>query len=345
MTLEAIETIEAVDPRTCPSWLQLAREQATASLFVSPPWIRAVAHAYDFSPQAHVLHRAGAPVAGFAWTELDDIRGRRIVSMPFSDWADPFISDERDWTELSIGVPSLPSMLRCRDAVVCEQDPRYEVAGDAAWHATHVDADQDLWAGLKGSARRNVSTAQRSGLTVTVDRSIEAIRSFHALHLRLRKRKYRMLAPPASFFESIWHQFEPAGVATLLVRGTAPEPIAAAVFLRWNDTLYYKFGASDLDALAFRPNDLVFWHGLLLAREVGCTRVDWGVSDRDQPGLIEFKRKWATAEGSVRRIRTVPWPATPNGSLLGSLTELLTRDEVPDHLSAEAGALLYRVFA
>ncbi|MFN2534434.1 MAG: hypothetical protein ABR528_04210, partial [Pseudonocardiaceae bacterium] len=118
-------------------------------------------------------------------------------------------------------------------------------------------------------------------------------------------------------------------------------------FLTWADTLYYKFGASRHEHLAKRPNDAIFWAGIHWGVQHGAQLVDWGLSDFDQPGLIAYKRKWATEERRIVTLRAGGEHARSDpqaGAMLGGLTELLTGESVPDDVTKKAGALLYRYF-
>jgi CelD/BcsL family acetyltransferase involved in cellulose biosynthesis len=155
------------------------------------------------------------------------------------------------------------------------------------------------------------------------------------------------LAQPFALFERIWHEFSAHdGIVTFLayVNGDA---IAGAVHLMWNDTLYYKFGASRADALNLRPNDALFWAALRWASQHGYHQLDWGLSDLDQPGLVAFKQKWASEERRIVTLRS----QSPNANghqeartVLAELTRLFTDDAVPEKVTEQAGALLYRYF-
>lgn len=148
--------------------------------------------------------------------------------------------------------------------------------------------------------------------------------------------------------ERIWEEFSATDSIVTVIAQVEGEPVAGALFLVWNDVLYYKFGASLAGALSLRPNDAVSWSAIRWASERGLRQLDWGLSDLDQPGLVAYKRKWASVESRILTLKSVQ-PATegPNevGTLLGELTELLTDASVPDSLTARAGALLYRYFA
>lgn len=341
-----------VDPRTDSRWERLARG-AHGSLFTSPPWIDTVCGTYGFVPEARIaVDRHGVPLGGVAWVAVTDLRGHRAVSLPFSDRADPLVADPQTWQALAGDLPGPDVALRigAMAGTPAAADPSFTVAGEAAWHGTPLEVSADeLWRRLSGHARRNIRTARLRGVTVTHDESLEGVRRFHRMHVELRKTKYRLLAQPVEFFERLWHTFRPSGEIRTLFAWADDTPVAGALLLEWEDVLYYKFGASHAAWLHLRPNDAVFWaaleHGL--AREK--RRVDWGRSDLDQPGLISYKRKWATDE---RRILTLssrgsaPDDTAAPGvdALLGELTRLLTGETVPTELTTRAGALLYRYF-
>ncbi|MCW0215178.1 MAG: GNAT family N-acetyltransferase [Pseudonocardia sp.] len=341
-----------VDPRTDPAWELLART-GRGSLFTSPRWIRAVCGTYGFTPHAVVVRDAAdEPAGGLAWVPLDDPRGERLSSLPFSDHADPPCPDAGTWARVldasgAAAAGTAPFVLRCFSDSPAVGDPRLRTTGRVAWHGTRLDASPgELAARLDPSARRAVAKAERSGVVVDLRGDLDAVRTFHGLHVRLRKDKYRMLAPPLEFFERIWAEFAPPGHLTTALALLDGEPVAGALFLQWNGTLYYKFGASRREHLAARPNDAVFWAGIRHGLDRGLVLLDWGISDLDQPGLVAFKRKWASHERSVLTLRAgAPDPGdTAFGTALAELTRLLTDASVPDPVTERAGALLYRWF-
>jgi CelD/BcsL family acetyltransferase involved in cellulose biosynthesis len=343
------ETV-VVDPRQDPRWRQLALGPL-GSVFTSPPWIDAVCTTYGFTPVAHVrLGWDGAPRAGLAWVAISDIRGDRLSSLPFSDRAEPLTDDQGDWKALVDGVitEAAPLTVRCFDTAAPVSDARFCQVGDAAWHGTPLGGDlEEIWRRLSQHARRNIGISEREGVWVEARTDRDAVREFHALHVSLRKRKYRLLAQPVELFEHIWDAFAPDEAIVTMLAHAGETLIAGAVFLAWGDTVYYKFGASLHEHLALRPNDALFWAGIQWALQRGAQLLDWGLSDLDQPGLIAYKRKWASEERRIVTLRAGGEQARRSseaGGMLGKLTELLTDDSVPDEVTKKAGALLYRYF-
>ena len=337
------------DPRTDPRWRYLA-DGPHGSLFTSPPWIEAVCGTYGFDPVCRIALGERGPVAGLAWVAISDLRGDRRSSLPFCDRADPPVDDTATWAALRESVigPDVPFTLRCFDTAIPAADPHLDRVGSTAWHATGLDADiAEIHQRLSKHARRNIAIAQRNGVRIEASDELAAVRDFHQLHVQLRKRKYRLLAPPMEFFERIWQAFAGDSAVLTLLAHAGDEVIAGALFLIWKDTLYYKFGASRPEHLSLRPNDAIFWAGIRWAVQRRLRRLDWGCSDLDQPGLVAYKRKWATEERTIATLRAggaQAGPATEASTMLGELTRLLTDDAVPDEVTARGGALLYRYF-
>jgi CelD/BcsL family acetyltransferase involved in cellulose biosynthesis len=342
--------IVLTDPRSDPRWRELARS-AHGSVFTSPPWIDAVCATYGFTPSATIrLDWHGTPRAGLAWVPISDLRGDRLSSLPFSDRAEPLTDDQVDWKCLVEGVitPLAPLTLRCFDTAVPAGDARFNRVAAAAWHGTPLTGSiEEIRARLSQHARRNIAISEREGVRVQAHTDREAVHRFHGLHVTLRKRKYRLLAQPVELFDHIWDAFAPDDAIVTMLAHAGDELIAGAVFLTWGDTLYYKFGASRHEHLALRPNDAIFWAGLQWGVRQGARLLDWGLSDLDQPGLIAYKRKWATEQRQIVTLRAGGAQARSSseaGAMLGELTRLLTDDAVPDEVTRRAGALLYRYF-
>ncbi len=340
----------SVDPRWDGRWEELSRRPASG-LFTSPPWITALCASYGFTPEARVLvDDRGGVLGGFAWIPVDDIRGRRLSSLPFSDRADPLVVDQATWSLVSRDalLEEVPLTVRCLDGSPAAADPRMSVAGTAAWHGTPLDGSiDDIRGRLHSSVRRNIATAQRGGIRVVTSTGLDAVHEYHRLHVVLRKHKYRMLAQPLAFFEHIWNAFAPKGSVLTLLAHADDAPVAGALYLIWNGVIYYKFGASLAEHLRLRPNDAIHWAAIQCAVDRGLTLFDWGRSDLDQPGLVSFKRKWASVERGLVTLRSSDGAGCrrpESDRMLGELTHLMTDDAVPDDITARAGALLYRYF-
>jgi CelD/BcsL family acetyltransferase involved in cellulose biosynthesis len=321
-----------------------------ASLFSSAEWVSVLTATYGFDLQASVLRKGSETKAALLFGEIEDIRGRRILSLPFSDYLDPLVDDAATWQRLVAplldrGAPLRLRVLRSPQPIA---DSRFTTTGTALWHCVDLTRGEDeIWTSLRDNARQNIRRAERGGVTVRAGDTVEDLASFYGMHCHVRKSKYRLFAQPFAFLENMRAAFAPSGRLTVLLAELDGSVIAGILFLVHGDTLYYKFNASTEAAL--RPNELLIWTGIRMGKERGLKRLDFGLSDISQPGLVRFKQKFATEERTISILQSAtPALHSPRdaeaGRVLGRLTEILTDPSVPDAVTRCVGDEVYRFF-
>ncbi|WP_334141018.1 GNAT family N-acetyltransferase [Rhabdothermincola sp.] len=345
--------IEGVDPFTDARWRDLMG-RAGAMLFHTPEWGRVLADTYGFEIRATLAtDESGEVIGGVPWVQVDGLRSSRLVSLPFSDVCPPLLVDPRAWPPLrdALMARGLPITIRTLGSPTVVTDPAFAVSSRARWHGlTLTDGPHKHFDAFAPSVRRAIRKAIGLGVTVKQVADEVFIPAFMAMHRGVRRHKYGLLAQPDRFIESMRDQFRAIEGWYPLLALYDGEPIAATIYLRHGDALYYKFNASRPDALPLRPNNLLVWEGVRLGCELGCRLLDFGASDDDQPGLVRFKRSFGTDEREIVRLQYVPADRDcsidkAEGELLAELTGLFTAPGVPDEIAARAGALLYRYFA
>ena len=86
-----------------------------------------------------------------------------------------------------------------------------------------------------------------------------------------------------------------------------------------------------------------------MGQQRGLARLDFGASDWSQPGLVRYKRKFATEEKAIVWLRWEPEDYASRrdhqvNDVLHHTTHLLTSPGVPDEITRAAGDELYRLF-
>lgn len=344
-----------IDPCSDEQWERL--QLHGGSLFTSSAWLSAVGEAYGLEPTARLLlDDAGRPSAGVAYCLVDDLRGRRLVSFPFSDYHEPLGARPVDVVRLlSTFSGGTPSRFRMPVSRVQPEDPpdgfecrshlllhRMEIAGTTA---------EERFAALHPKVRQNIRRSRNAGVQVDIGSDIDRVRDFYDLHLATRTRKYRLLPQPFDFFEAIHRHFAPSGALVVALARLDGRAIAGVVYIEVGGTLYYKFNASAAEDLTTRPNEQLVLAGVEQCAARGLNAIDLGISEVDQPGLVRYKRKLASTEAEVVTLQTTARSDEQHrhgadfGALLPRLTELFTDDRVPPDVAERAGALLYRYFA
>jgi len=282
-------------------WEAFTTACRSASPFHHPGWARVLSDTYGYPGFAIALADAeGRLLAGAPFLEVTTFtRRRRWISLPFTDECPLLADDALSATRL---LTALGDLHRGPGA------PPIEIRGAAlevGWRAsapavTHVlELDEDPAVVRRGFSRsqvvRNIRRAEREDLVVRVASSAEDLDAFWALHLRTRRRQ-GVPVQPRRFFDLLWARIIEPGLGSILLTWAGTTPVAAAVFLAWNGTTIYKFGASDPEAWPLRPNHLLFWTAIQESCARRDTRFDFGRTDLDNDGLRAFKSSWGAAE-------------------------------------------------
>ncbi len=354
--------LEACDPCRDDRWRQLT--DTHGHLFHSPSWLGSLRDAYGLEPKAMLVGEGG-----LAWVDVQDMRGRRVRSLPFSDFGGPVGPVETgnlistisgSWNrETPVGMRLIVGRPAYRrpDVEVLIERAGLSASGSLAWHWTDLvgqngygDGGEDvdpMWKALSSNARQNIRKARRSGVVVSVDDSPESLATFRLLHQRLRRGKYRLLSQPQAFFDALGHHFGDGRLAVVLAWSNG-QPVAGVLLLRHRDWAYYKFNASNQEGWALRANDLVMWSALQTARAWGCRRFDHGVSDLDQPGLIRYKSKYASGAGEVvvlnQPATRSTWRDRQIDRGLSTVTRMMTSPRCPEAFAERSSRFLYRLF-
>jgi hypothetical protein len=136
---------------------------------------------------------------------------------------------------------------------------------------------------------------------VTVERatSREALLGFFTLHCRTRRR-HGLPPQPWKFFESIHREIILPGNGFVFTAVKDSRPIAATLFLLWEDKVLYKFSASDPALQNLRANNLVIWEAIRFFASQGARSLHFGRTDLSNPGLRRFKLGWGSKEENLQ---------------------------------------------
>ena len=343
--------LKLVDPVSSPEWRELV-ETFSSSIFHSPGWMRVVQSTYGIDMSAAVIERDGSPVAGVVWSESNDMLGPKRTTLPYSDFCDVLGDDAADRLALARFVLSkkIPWMVRTFDGNLPDLGLEGQGVRHFKWHGLDLAPSEDeLLQAMNSNSKRGIKKARNSGVEVRSAASKDELREWFLLHLRLRKYKHHLLAQPYFFFEKIWDDLIAPGNGFLSLAYHEGKVVGGTLYLTWKDTCYYKFNASDSDSLSLRPNNLLTWAGIQEAKARGCKLLDFGRSSASQKGLIEYKAGYGAKERDIFAREYVPEgaPVTDTSDckqMLGGLTSLFISPDVPDDVSEQAGALLYKYF-
>jgi CelD/BcsL family acetyltransferase involved in cellulose biosynthesis len=225
------------------------------------------------------------------------LRRARWVSLPFTDFCPP-LGDDANIVRLAGALDDFRRERGVRSFEVRARLPRIaRVARVAMLHTLRLDGNlEEIEGRFRPATARNIRTAEAAGVTIRrAEQESDLDDVFYRLQVQTRKR-LGLPVQPRRFFRLLWRRIVEPGLGITLLAYHRGRPIAGAVFLTWNSTVTYKYGASDAEFWWLRPNDMVFATAIRWAREDGYSTLDFGRTDFDSGGLRHFKRGWGCDE-------------------------------------------------
>jgi CelD/BcsL family acetyltransferase involved in cellulose biosynthesis len=324
----------ALLPLDDPRWTAFAGACPDAGPFHHPAWASLLADCYGFRPFA--LGLAGADGALRAGLPVLDVGRGRWVSLPFTDACAPL----GDRAGLAAVLGALPRL----ELHAALAGPGLSPSVRGVTHALALDRDAGaVRSRFHSQMRRNVARAERERLVVRpADSEHDLVGHFYDLHLQTRRRQ-GVPVQPRRFFRLLWERLIEPGLGTTLLVLQGTTPVAGAVFLEWNGTVVYKFGASDPAAWALRPNNLLFWEAIRAACERGDRTFDFGRTDLGNHGLRQFKTGWGAVEQPLVYTFAGPAPGEARGRAAAGLELAIRRS--PPWVCRAIGELAYKYAA
>lgn len=287
-------------------WQAFVTTHPDSSLYHSPVWQQVIHRAYGYLPVYVVCEKNDAIRAALpAFFVKSLLTGNRLVSLPFSDYCEPLLTAPDDLPELLgalqqelasgrgnhweiyLRQPSPYLQRLCREPAIpthCIQVLHLEgTLADirSKFHKNHI--------------LRNLKKAEKSGLRLIEGASEDAMKIFYELLCETR-RKHGLPPQPYRFYRAMWQVLYPRKMLHVLLVEYQSRPVAGIILARFRDTMYYLYGGSLTDYWQYRPNHLLLWQGIQRAHTAGLRFFDFGRSGYDNPGLIEFKRRWGATE-------------------------------------------------
>lgn len=293
-----------IDPLKSTEWDSLVAAYPNSSFFHSRDWARVLAETYGHSPAYCCGSSASGRVTGILPVMEVSSRwvGRRGVSLPFTDFCTPLVSDGSDGANLYGAAIEYGRQRGWRTFESRNSGRgRPKAARSVAYWSHTLDLGvgaKMLFAGLKASVRRGVRKAERAGLRVEFSDSMESTRIFYRLHC-VTRRRHGMPCQPVRFFDNIARFMLAKGHGFVATAFYGQRAIAAAIFLHQAQEVFYKFGASDYQYQELRPNNLVMWEAIKKCCGDGFARLQLGRTSLHQEGLRRFKLGFGACESPL----------------------------------------------
>ncbi len=321
------------------------------NLFSSPQWLSVIDKTYRLKMFIKYIEEQGKIASYIIYSVVDNFLEQKICVCSYCDYCDGYISRAEHWQlffeSLRKQYPHYRIAIRNLRDETLRQNLNFQVLSKERFHFLDISASLEvLWKNTHDSFRSPVKQAQKSGVVVRPCGK-EGLKKFFALHMRLRKNKYRLFPQPYRFFDYIWQEYMERDQGVLLgAHDKQGHFIGGTIFLICNDTLYYKFNTSDLNYLKLRPNNILLWEGIKFAKGRNLKFVDLGSSGCQQEGLIRFKNHAGAACRDITHLGfTPPGYKFSRKIILSATTKFCTLPMMPNFVLRLGSNLIYPFLA
>jgi CelD/BcsL family acetyltransferase involved in cellulose biosynthesis len=288
--------VYTINPLTDRRWSAFIERHPKSSIFHHTGWLAALWKTYGHKPLVLTTSAPGEELHnGLAYCEVKSwLTGKRLVSLPFSDYCDPLADSSESYTELLAHYAEL-SLPFYKYAAIRPLDPVYTpsssswTSGDQFVHHKLVlePPSESIFKNLhKNCIQRKIKRAESAGLEYMKGRDEKLLQRFYELQIRTRRR-HRIPPQPLQWFRNLLDCL--GDRLTIRVALHSGKPVAAILTLAHKYTVLYKYGCSDERFNSFGGMPFLFWKAIQEEKNDGMRVLDLGRSDTDNTGLIQFK--------------------------------------------------------
>jgi CelD/BcsL family acetyltransferase involved in cellulose biosynthesis len=346
--------VHPIDPLRDPRWNRLVESHPAASIFHTQGWLEALRRTYNYEPVVlTTTGNAGDLENGLVLCKVSSwLTGNRLVSLSFSDHCQPLVDGP---AALHTFLNHLEEQVRAGKFKYAELRPltAFDAATETAARASidrsfciHMldlrpPADALLQCFHKNHIQRKIARAKKEGLQVETGRSAKLLDDFFRL-LLITRRRHGIPPQPLAWFRNVLECVGEQAAIRVAYKGRTP--VASIFTVTHKKTMVYKYGCSDGAFGSMGGTPYLFWDAMQEAKKQGLEEFDFGRSEIDNEGLVNFKDHWGTTRTNLHYYR-YPFAAAataPQGK--GWKMKFAERvcEKLPDTCLTVAGKLLYR---
>jgi len=299
--------LEKVDPLAISNWNEYVLDTQFPSIFHTQNWLRVLHESYGYQPYYLGRLENDRLVVSIPIMEVKSwITGTRGISLPFSDYCDPIISEKDNFSScfgqmVDIGTERNWRYIEMR----CEEDLMGSVSS-WNWYYRHVlslDKDESvIFKKIRANYRAKIRKAIKNNVRTEIFQTPDAMEEYFRLHCLTRKR-LGLPPQPEIFFKNIYKEIISKNLGFVALALQDEKCLSGAIFFHFGKQAVYKFGAMDMKYQKLNPNYLLFWDLIKWLCNNGYRELCFGKTSSDNKGLIQFKDGWGTKQFKIKYYR------------------------------------------
>ncbi len=289
-----------IEEITIDRWQQYVESHPESTVFHHKNWIELLQEQYGYDLKIVALFKNNTIIVGIPFLRTSTFTGKkRLVSLPFTDYLEPLSNSDSNISLL------LSYIKKEYNSSFHQIEIRFnldEISNEFRYdgfvrHILSLSSNyKDVFSTFKMTqVQQCINKAMNDGVTIGLNTDLNSLSEFYRMHLKVRK-YHGTPIQPKSFFYKLKKKIFDKNLGFIIVAYLAKIPIAASIFMYYKNTIIYKYSASDYNYLSYRPNNLILWSAIKWGCENGLKYFDFGISKKEDKGLITFKSGWGTKE-------------------------------------------------
>ncbi len=340
--------MEIANPLTLRGWDDLVASHPAGSCFHTSSWARILAESYGYRPAYFFEAERGTLTALLPVMEVHSfLTGKRGVSLPFSDYAEPFSTEEEQYRSLvrsavKYGMRSGWKTLEIRGGA-CPWAEKEMSVGFLGHRLSLSGTETEIHNGFRTNMKRNIARALKEGVQIETSNSTAALEAYYRLHCITRKGQ-GIPPQPLRFFRKIQEHILQRNMGFITLATIRDAVVAGIVLFHHGRKAIYKFGASNAEGKQCRANNLVMWEAIRWYVRKGFKEFCFGRTETANNGLREYKLGYGASEYEIPYYKyDIPGDRIVAVNA-GAISRWMERcyQKVPVPVSRIVGSLLYR---
>ena len=296
--------LQIINPLEYPNWDELVLTNDDYSFFHSSSWARVLCESYKYKPLYFTSIENGKLSDLIPVMEVrSPLTGRRGVSLPFTDYCQPIVTDKSHFNEIIDEIISYGKKAGWKYIEWRGGESHFQNKIHSSFYYGHTldltKSEQELLSSFRSSTKRNIKKATKEGVNVKILNSLESIKAFSRLNSITRK--HHGLPPqPWYFFKKVYEHIISKKNGFVVLASFRKKTIAGAVYFHFGEKVIFKFGASERSYQHLRPNNLVMWEAIKWSARNDFGSFNFGRTEAENDGLLQFKRGWGAQEQSIK---------------------------------------------
>lgn len=292
---------QIINPITYKDWDDLLVTSDQSTFFHTSAWAKVLHEAYSYKPVYFTLiQNSKLKILLPVMAVKSLLTGSRGASLPFTDHCPAISENQNAFDEVFEHVIDYGKKANWKaiDLKCCVSYLRGTTLPYETFLTHDLDVsqpEQEIFSSFRDSTKRNIKKAIQSGVQVKVQHSLESVKEFYRLNCITRK-AHGLPPQPFYFFKKIHEHILSQNKGFVVLAAHKNKVIAGAVFFQFGQQAVFKYGASDPKYLDLRPNNLVMWEAVKWHCQNGFSTLNFGRTELQHNGLLQFKRGWGAEE-------------------------------------------------